>query len=143
SGPSGSHSQMLPSEQPLASSFSSGLQASEQTALGCGNSFRGVPSFGSQSRTIASSPPLASRPPPGEKASQVILLVSQAAQSKVPLVISHSLTLPLELPLASVRPSGLNVRAQTISVWARQTWRTISPPSSHTRISPPLLAATQ
>ncbi len=49
----------------------------------------------------------------------------------------------LLLPLASVRSSGLNVRLQTISVWARQAWRRICPPPTHTRISPRLLAVAQ
>src|SRR5258708_30274897 len=129
---------MLPSEQPLASSLPSGLQASEKTAVGCSNSLRGVPRWASQSRTIASSPPLASRPPPGEKASQVTLSASQPAQSRVPLATSHSLTLPSEPPLASARPSGLNVRFQTISERACQIWRRISPPPPHPRIPPRL-----
>src|SRR5260370_25408407 len=58
-----SHIRIVPAKSPLASRRPFRLQASERTAPGCGNSCRGVPSFGSQSRRVAPYPPLASMPP--------------------------------------------------------------------------------
>src|SRR5207302_1399772 len=77
-----SHSRIVRSRPPLASSHPSGLQAREPTGTGCGKFSSLSPSFASQIRPVAFIPQLASRLPSEENARQRIPCVCQPDQSK-------------------------------------------------------------